>query len=322
MYTIQMSRFGGPEVLEWRRASTPEPGDGDLLVQMAASGVNFIDTYYRSGIYKPQLPFVPGSEGAGIVVAVGGGVTGIKIGDLVASSSFRGSYAEQSIVAFQSAVHVPTDISPELAAATLLQGLTAHYLVHDSYPLRSGELCLIHAGAGGVGRLLVQLAKRAGATVFTTVSTADKAELARSAGANHVINYVEEDFAKAVSAIAGPRPLATIYDGVGAATFDKGLTLLKPQGTMVLFGQSSGVVPPFDLGRLAPEGSLFVTRPTLNTFVATRDELVRRAGELFSWMDDGTLEVRIGHRYPLSDAQQAHIDLQARRTTGKILLIP
>ena len=209
-----------------------------------------------------------------------------------------------------------------MAAATLLQGMTAHYLVHDSYPIRKGESCLVHAGAGGVGRLVIQMAKKVGATVFTTVSTPAKAELAASAGADHVINYVEEDFGKAIQAIAGPRPLATIYDGVGATTFDKGLTLLAPRGTMVLFGQSSGVVPPFDLGRLATEGSVFVTRPTLITHVADEGELARRAGDVFTWMADGSLELRIGHRYPLEDANRAHVDLEARRTTGKILLIP
>ena len=322
MYAIQMSRLGGPKVLEWQRVPTPAPGEGELLVRIEAAGVNYVDTYHRSGIYKRAVPFIPGGEGAGIVVAVGRGVADVEVGALVASTELHGAYAEQALVAADRTVPVPEGVSTDMAAATLLQGMTAHYLVHDSYPLRPGELCLIHAGAGGVGRLLIQMAKNIGATVFTTVSTEAKAELAASAGADQVINYVDEDFGKAIQALAGPRPLATIYDGVGAATFDKGLTLLRPQGTMVLFGQSSGVVPPFDLGRLASEGSLFVTRPTLATYISSRSELERRAGDLFGSMTHGGVEVRVGHRYALQEAHQAHTDLEARRTTGKILLIP
>ncbi len=322
MNAIEITRVGGPEVFEWRPVATPEPGEGQVLVEMTATGVNYIDTYHRRGIYRRDLPFIPGSEGAGIVSAVGNGVQDIEPGDLVASVGLLGSYAEKSLVAADDVVRVPAGISAETAAATLLQGMTAHYLAYDTYPIGEGETCLIHAGAGGVGRLLIQMVKNLGATVFTTVSTPEKAELAGSAGADHVINYEAEDFARAVRKIAGPRPLAAIYDGVGAATFDKGLTLLSPRGTMVLFGQSSGVVPPFDLGRLATEGSVFVTRPTLRTYVAGEGELARRAGELFEWIGAGKLDLRVGHRYPLDRATQAHIDLEARRTTGKVLLMP
>lgn len=309
-------------MLEWKRVPTPEPRPGQLLLDMAAAGVNYVETYHRRGIYKRELPFVIGSEGAGTVTAVGPGVTEFAEGDLVASVNIAGSYAEQALVDADRAVAVPAGLSGETAAATLLQGLTAHYLCHDSYALEPGDLCLIHAGAGGVGRILIQMAKRLGATVFTTVSTEAKAELARSAGADHVINYEEEDFGKAVEAVAGTRPLAAVYDGVGASTFDKGLTLLRPAGTMVLFGQSSGVVAPFDLGRLATEGSLYVTRPTLGTYTADRAALERRAADVLGWMEKGWLEIRIGHRYPLQEAHRAHEDLESRRTTGKLILVP
>lgn len=322
MFAIQVARVGGPEVLEWKRVPTPSPGPGQLLLEIAAAGVNYVETYHRRGIYKRELPFVMGNEGAGRVLEVGPGVEAFSAGDLVASVDISGTYAERAVVDADRAVLVPEGVSGELGAATLLQGMTAHYLVHDSYPLRPGHVCLVHAGAGGVGRIVIQLAKRLGATVFTTVSTPAKAELARSAGADHVIDYEQQDFAKAIEAAAGSRPLDAIFDGVGAATFDKGLTLLRPRGTMVLFGQSSGVVPPFDLGRLATEGSLYVTRPTLGTHIASRSELARRAGDLFGWMADGSLDVRIGHRYPLPEAATAHEDLESRRTTGKLVLVP
>jgi NADPH2:quinone reductase len=322
MFAIQVDRMGGPEVLEWQRVATPVPGPGELLVEIAAAGVNYVETYHRRGIYKRELPFVIGAEGAGRVVEVGPGVEGFDIGDLVASVGFRGSYAERAVVDAADAVLVPDHVDPNTAAATLLQGLTAHYLVHDSYAIQPGEMCLIHAGAGGVGRLLIQMAKKRGAFVFTTVSTDEKAELAAGAGADRVIRYLDEDFARVIEAEAGTRPLATVYDGVGASTFDKGLTLIRPTGTMVLFGQSSGVVPPFDLGRLATEGSLYVTRPTLSHFIADREALERRSADVLGWMADGSLEIRIGHRYPLSEARRAHEDLEARRTTGKLLLIP
>ncbi len=321
MHAIHVTEHGGPEVLEWTEVPPLEPGEAELVVAIMAAGVNYVEIYHRSGIYKREPPFVLGGEGAGRVVAVGAGAGDFSVGDLVASTSFYGSYAESSIVSAERAVAVPQGMDTEVAAAVLLQGMTAHYLCLDSYPLAPGDLCLIHAGAGGVGGLLIQMAKTLGATVFTTVSTSVKAELARGAGADHVINYLEEDFVAAVEHVAGPKALAAVYDGVGATTFERGLSLLRPRGTMVLFGQSSGAVPPLDLGTLATGGSLYVTRPTLATHVASREDLERRAADLFSWIADGSLDVRIGQRYPLSAAAQAHSDLEGRRTTGKILLI-
>ena len=321
MHAIQVTRHGGPQVLEWTELPIREPGEGELLVAIDAAGVNYLEVYHRRGIYKRELPFVLGGEGAGRVVAVGPEAGDFAEGDLVASTSFQGSYAESSIVSAERGVAVPQGVDAEVAAAVLLQGMTAHYLCLDSYPLAPGDLCLIHAGAGGVGGLLIQMAKTLGATVFTTVSTSAKAELARGAGADYVINYLEEDFVAAIEQVAGPKALAAVYDGVGATTFERGLSLLRPRGTMVLFGQSSGVVPPLDLGTLATGGSLYVTRPTLATHIASREDLERRAADLFSWMADGSLSVRIGHRYPISEAAQAHSDLEARRTTGKILLV-
>lgn len=322
MHAIQVSQLGGPEVLEWREVESPEPGPGEVLVSVEAAGVNYIDTYHRRGIYPRDLPFIPGMEGAGRVEAVGPEVSDLAPGDRVASTGLRGAYAEYSLAAVSKVVTVPDDVSTEQAAAAMLQGMTAHYLCHGTYPLQEGERCLIHAGAGGVGRLLIQMAKGLGAEVFTTASTGEKLALAMSAGADHVIDYTAEDFAGAVERIAGPNALHVVFDGVGASTFEKGLALLRPRGMMVLFGQSSGVVPPFDLGRLASLGSLYVTRPTLGTYVATRDELERRAGDVFSWIADGTLDVRVPHRWPLREASAAHTELEARRTTGKVLLIP
>jgi NADPH2:quinone reductase len=317
-----VSELGGPEVLEWVEVPDPEPGPGDLLVEIDAVGVNYVETYHRTGIYGMEPPFIPGGEGAGRVVHAGAETHDFAPGDLVVSQGLRGSYAEKALVAADRAVPVPEGVDAEMAAALLLQGMTAYYLCHDSYPLAADSVCLIHAGAGGVGRLLIQMAKQIGATVFTTVSTGEKAELARSAGADHIINYVDESFATAVERIAGARPLDVVFDGVGTATFDDGLTLLRPRGTMVLFGQSSGVVPPFNLGRLASEGSLYVTRPTLHTHVADPDELQSRAAAVFDQVLAGTLEINMGNRYPLCDAAQAHTDLQARLTSGKNLLIP
>lgn len=322
MHAIQVARLGGPEVLEWREIDTPVPADGEILVAMDAAGLNFVETYHRSGIYAKDLPFVPGGEGAGRVVALGADVTGFAIGDRVTSVAFQGTYAEYSVVGAARAILVPDAVSTDQAAGVMLQGMTAHYLCHDSYPLAAGNVCLIHAGAGGVGRLLIQMAKKLGATVISTASTDTKVGLAAGAGADHVIDYTQEDFGEAVERLVGPKPLDVVFDGVGASTFDTGLTLLRPRGTMVLFGQSSGVVPPFDLGRLASLGSLFITRPTLSTHIASRADLERRAGEVLGSITDGWLDVRIPHRHPLRQAGLAHTELEARRTTGKVLLVP
>ena len=322
MHAIRMTQTGEPDVLEWTELPVGDPAPGEIRVTVAASGLNYIDTYHRRGIYPLDLPATIGLEGAGTVSAVGADVAGISIGDPVAWSNALGSYAEEVVLPAQGVVPVPPDMSLEVAAAAMLQGMTAHYLATSTFPLRSGHRCLIHAGAGGVGRILIQIAKQRGAEVFATVSTEAKAELATSAGADHVIRYTEEDFAGAVESIAGPKSLDVVFDGVGASTFDAGLGLLKPRGLMALFGQSSGVVPPFDLGRLATMGSLYVTRPTLFSYIAERAELLRRSGEVFEWIQAGDLEVRIGHRWPLAETAEAHRALEARQTSGKVLLLP
>ncbi len=322
MHAISVRETGGPDKLIWDEVDLPEPGEGQLLVSVVAAGVNFIDTYHRRGIYPLGMPFTPGLEGSGIVDAVGSGVAGFAAGDRVAWTDQLGSYAETVTIAADRAVLVPEDFSLMNAAAMMLQGVTAHYLATDTFRLESGHRCLIHAGAGGVGRLLIQLARRAGAEVFTTVSTPEKAALASAAGATHVINYEEQDFVEAVEQMAGDRSLDVVYDGVGAATFDRGLMLLKPRGLMALYGQSSGVVPPFDLGALARLGSLYVTRPTMGSYIATRSELQERADELFTLIESGELELTIDRTMPLSDAAAAHRALEGRQTAGKILLIP
>lgn len=322
MQAIRVTENGGPEVLRLADVGSPEPGPGDLLVRVAAAGLNYIDTYHRTGLYPTDLPFTPGLEGAGEVVEIGADVTGIAPGDRVAWSNALGSYAELVVVPEDGAVSVPAGVALDQAAAVMLQGMTAHYLTHDTYPLGPGDRCLVHAGAGGVGLLLVQMAKRLGAEVFATVSTAEKADLATGAGADHVIRYTEGDFGDAVEQIAGPRPLDVVYDGVGRATFDRGLGLLRPRGMMALFGQSSGVVPPLDLGRLAANGSLYVTRPTLFSHIASRTDLEARAGAVLASVGSDDLDVRIGHRYPLTEASKAHRALEERQTTGKVLLIP
>lgn len=322
MHSIQVHEPGGPEVLEWTETTPATPGPGQLGVSVVAAGVNYIDTYHRRGIYPLGLPFVPGLEGSGIVEEVGADVTGFAAGDRVAWVDQLGSYSEQAIISAERAVLVPEETPLMNAAAIMLQGITAHYLAKDTFQLRSGHRCLIHAGAGGVGRLLVQMARRVGAEVFATVSTPEKARLAREAGATHVINYEDEDFVQAVEQMAGDRSLDVIYDGVGAATFERGLTLLKSRGLMAIFGQSSGVVPPFDLGTLARLGSLYVTRPTMGSYISSREELRSRTDELFGWLANGELEVRIDRTVPLSEAAAAHRVLEGRQTAGKILLVP
>ena len=313
---------GGPDVLELAQVDLPAPGPGQLLVDVAAAGVNYIDTYHRRGIYPKDLPFTPGNEGAGTVRAVGDDVTGIAEGDHVAWADVPGSYAQQAVVPASKAFPVPDGIEVEVAAAAMLQGLTAHYLVTSTYAVKPGDTVLVHAAAGGVGLLLVQAAKSRGGKVIGTVSTAEKERLAREAGADEVIRYTETDFAAEVERMTGGVGVAVVYDGVGKDTFDRSLDCLATRGSMVLFGASSGPVPPVDPQRLNSGGSLFLTRPTLGHHIATPDEFRWRCDELFSAISAGRLDVRIGARYPLADARTAHEDLEGRRTTGKLLLLP
>lgn len=322
MRAVVVSQHGGPEVLQAADQAAPEAGPGELLVDVAAAGVNFMDIYRREGRagYASPLPFVPGGEGAGTVAAVGAGVEGFAPGDQVAWTDAPGSYAEQVALPAGRAVAVPAGVGVETAAAVMLQGMTAHYLCHDTYPVGPGDVVVVHAGAGGVGLLLTQMVKMRGGVVVATVSTDAKADLARKAGADHVAGY--GDFGAAVSEATGGAGAAAVYDGVGQATFDASLDALRPRGTMVLYGAASGPVPPFDLQRLNAGGSLFITRPTLVHHIMTREDLARRSGDLFGWISEGTLSVRITGRYPLDDAVRAHEDLAARRTTGKLLLLP
>jgi NADPH:quinone reductase len=313
---------GGPEVLELVEVEPPSPGSGDLLVEAAAAGVNYIDTYHRRGLYPKDLPFTPGSEGAGTVSAVGDGVTDIAVGDHVAWADVPGSYAQHVVVPASKAFRVPDGIEDEVAAAAMLQGLTAHYLVTSTYPVKPGDTVLVHAAAGGVGLLLVQAAKSRGGKVIGTVSTAEKERLAREAGADEVIRYSETDFAEEVSRLTGGVGVAAVYDGVGKDTFDRSLACLSTRGMMALFGASSGPVPPVDPQRLNSGGSLFLTRPILAHHIATTDEYRWRCDELFSAISAGRMNIRIGGRYPLADARTAHEDLEGRRTTGKLLLMP
>lgn len=323
MKAIVVEELGGAEKLIPKEVPGPDaPGPGELLVDVAAAGVNFVDVYHRRGLYDMALPFTPGMEGAGTVVSVGTGVDGIEPGDRVGWANVLGSYAERHLVQADRAVRVPDGVELRLAAAVLLQGLTAHYLATDTWPLHPGDRCLIHAGAGGVGLLLTQIAKRRGAEVFTTVGTADKARLSREAGADHVIVYTEEDFQTAIEEVAGPKPLDVVYDGVGADTFMKGLDLLRPRGLMATFGNASGPVPEISPLLLSQKGSLFLTRPTMAHYLLTRDELLGRSADLFSWVDSGELDVRVGQELPLDRAADAHRALEARETTGKVLLIP
>ena len=320
MRAIQVAKTGGPEVLELVELPTPQPKAGEVLVKIAAAGVNFIDTYLREGRYPAPLPFIPGQEAAGIVAELGEGVDGFKVGDRVAWTGARGTYAEFACAPAESLLKVPEGISLDAAAGVLLQGFTAHYLVQDTYPVKPGDTVLVHAGAGGVGLLLTQTAKMRGARVLTTVSTDEKAELSRGAGADAVILYTRVDFAEEVKRLTTGAGLPVVYDSVGKTTFENSLRCLRPRGLMVLYGGSSGAVPPFDLLHLTSMGSLYVTRPSLKDYMSTREEIERRAADIFGWMAAGTLAVRLGHRYPLADAAQAHRDLEGRLTTGKVLL--
>ncbi len=321
MRAIQIEKTGGPEVLELKELPLPKPASGQVLVKIEACGVNFIDTYLREGRYPATLPFIPGQEAAGVVVEVGEGVSGFKAGDRVAWNGTRGTYAEYACAPASDLLHVPEGMSTEHAAAVLLQGLTAHYLAYSTYAIQHGDTVLVHAGAGGVGLLLTQMAKMLGATVIATVSTEEKAELSRGAGADKVVLYTQESFADAVKAFTGGAGLPVVYDSVGKTTFEESLKCLRPRGLMALYGASSGAVPAMDPIRLMA-GSLFLTRPTLKDYVQTRAELERRAEDVFGWVASGALSVRIGARYALEDAEQAHRDLSGRKTTGKVLLIP
>ena len=322
MKAIQVKQVGGPEAMEVVELPVPQPKANEALVKLAASGVNFIDVYVREGRYKAALPFVLGQEGAGVVTAAGGEVKSFKVGDRVAWTGPLGSYAEYAAVPEDRLVPIPQSVSDQQAAAAMLQGMTAHYLSHDTYPLKKGETALVHAAAGGVGLLLVQMAHNIGARVIATVSTEEKAKLARGAGADEVILYTQADFEAETKRLTGGKGVDVVYDSVGKTTFDKGLNILRPRGMMVLFGGSSGAVPPFDLIALSQKGSLYVTRPTVVHYTATRDELVARSGAVFSMIAAGKLKLRIEHTYPLAEAQRAHRDLEGRKTTGKLLLIP
>ena len=321
MKAIRVSVFGGPEVLEWVDAPVPSPGPGMALVRLAAIGINYIDVYQRIGLYPLSLPFTVGSEGAGTVEAVGPGVTSLADGDRVAYAMVPGAYAEYAVVPAARLVRIPDPIDFRSAAALMLQGMTAHYLCNSTFPLEGGQMALVHAGAGGVGLLLTQLAKAKGAIVITTVSTAEKEVLSREAGADHVIRYTETDFESEVRRISNGTGVDVVYDSVGASTFDQSLLCLRPRGMMVLFGQSSGRVAPFDLQTLNTRGSLFVTRPTLRDYTATRAELLERAGDVLGGIARGDLRVRIDRTMPLAQAAAAHRALEARETSGKILLV-
>ena len=319
MKAIQINQTGGPEVLGWAEVPDPVAKIDEVVVDVSAAGLNFIDTYHRTGLYPMPLPFVPGLEGSGTVTAVGEDVADIAVGDQVAWAGQPGTYAEKVALRADSVVPVPAGVDPETAAAVMLQGMTAHYLVNDTFPLSAGDKCLIHAGAGGVGLLLIQMAKLKGAEVFSTVGTPEKALLAEGAGADHVVLYRDVDFADEIEAVAGVRGLDVVYDGVGKSVFTKSLTLLRSRGTMATFGNASGPVDPVSPLDLAP--SLFLTRPSLFHYIETREELLRRSGEIFDQIAGGQLDVRIGERVPMSEAAQAHRMLEGRQTTGKVILV-
>jgi NADPH2:quinone reductase len=322
MKAIQIHQTGGPEVLTLADLPIPQPGPGQVLIRVEAVGINFIDVYFRKGVYKASLPLVPGSEAAGTIEELGPGVTGFAAGDSVVSVSVLGSYAEYALVPAASLLKVPDGLTMQQAAAALLQGMTAHYLACSTFPLKAGNTALIHAGAGGVGLLLTQIASHLGARVITTVSTKDKAKLSRDAGASDVILYTSQDFETEVKKLTGGKGVDVVYDSVGKSTFESSLNCLRPRGMLVLFGASSGPVPPFDLIQLSSKGSLFITRPTLWHYVATRAELEWRAGDVLGWAAKGKLKLRTEFVYPLAQAAQAQIELESRKTTGKILLEP
>jgi NADPH2:quinone reductase len=322
MKAIRVNTNGGPEVMTLEDLPTPAPAAGQALVRVEAAGVNYIDVYQRMAIYKLPLPFTLGQEAAGTVERVGDGVTLVKVGDRVAWAGVMGAYADYAVVAAERLVTLPPTVTTREGAAIMLQGTTAHYLACSTFPLKPGDTCVVHAGAGGVGLLLTQIAKLRGARVISTVSTAAKAELATAAGADEVVQYTVDDFESAVKRATGGTGAQVVYDSVGATTFMKSLGSLAPRGMLVLFGQSSGVVPPIDLAILAQKGSLFVTRPTLGHYIATSDELRQRTTDLFGWIANRQLRLRIDQEFPLAAAVDAHIALEGRKTTGKVLLIP
>ena len=322
MKAIQVQKPGGPEALTLVDIPVPKPKPNEVVVKISAAGINFIDVYFREGRYPAALPFISGQEASGIVSEVGAEVKSFKPGDRVAYTGIMGAYAEYAAVPADRLVRLPEGITHQQAAAAMLQGMTAHYLVYDTYPLKKGETALIHAAAGGVGLLLVQMAKNIGARVLATTGTEDKAKLAREAGADEVIVYSQQDFEAETKRLTGGKGVHVIYDGVGKTTFDKDLNILRPRGYLVLFGAASGAVPPFDLVTLSQKGSLYVTRPTLANYIATHEELQQRAAQVLNMISNGTVKLRIEHIYPLRDAQQAHRDLEARKTTGKLLIIP
>jgi len=322
MKAIRIHETGGPEVMRWEDVETPEPGPGEVRVRLEAAGLNFIDIYHREGRYPLPRPFTPGREGAGIVVAVGEGVDAFAAGDRVAFGSFQGGYAEEVTLPWHELVKVPEDVALETATALMLQGMTAHYLAHDTFALRRGDVALVLAAAGGVGHLLVQIAKRLGARVIGTASNEEKAELARQAGADEVVLYRERDLAEEARRLTNGRGVDVVYDSIGKDTFDRSLDALRPRGMLVLYGASSGAVPPFDPITLNRKGSLFLTRPTLHHYVADREELTRRAGDLFRWVRAGELHVRVDRSFPLAEAAEAHRYMEAGKTRGKVLLLP
>lgn len=322
MKAIRVSKVGGPEVLELVDIAAPKPKPNEAVVQIKAAGVNFIDVYYREGRYPAPPPFILGQEGAGVVTTIGSEVSNVKPGDRVAYTGVLGSYSEFAAVPADRLVQIPDQLDFNQAAAAMLQGMTAHYLSHSTFPIKTGQTVLIHAAAGGVGLLLVQMAKKLGARVIGTVGSDEKAKLARDAGSDELIIYTRQDFESETLRLTGDKGVDVVYDGVGKTTFEKDLKVLRPRGYLVLFGGASGAVPPFDLMQLTKHGSLFVTRPSLPHYIATRVELEQRSGEVLQMVDSGKLKLRIHKAYPLSQAQQAHIDLEGRNTSGKLLLIP
>src|SRR5215472_7682298 len=322
MKAILIKQVGGPDVMQMTEMLVPEPKANEAAIKIAASGVNFIDVYYREGRYKAATPFVPGQEAAGEVVAVGPNVASVKVGDRVAYTMTLGTYAEYATAPADRLMKIPDGVGFQQAASVMLQGMTAHYLTHDTYPLKKGETALVHAAAGGVGLLLVQMAHNIGAKVIGTVSTEEKAKLAREADADEIILYTKSDFEAETRRLTGGKGVDVVYDSVGKTTFDKSLNVLRPRGMMVLFGGSSGAVPPFDPIILTQKGSLFLTRPTLGHYIATREELLARSGAVFGMIAAGKIKLRIEHTYPLAEAQRGHRELEGRKTTGKLLLIP
>jgi NADPH2:quinone reductase len=322
MKAVRIHTPGGPEVLRYEDVPEPTPKAGEAVVKVDAAGINYIDVYRRTGLYKVDLPYTAGLEAGGTVTAIGQGVSTVRVGDKVAYTGVPGAYAEYAAVPAAQLVTLPSGVTPRQGAAAMLQGMTAHYLACSTYPLKAGDTCLVHAAAGGVGLLLCQIAKLRGARVIGTVSTEDKAKLARAAGADEIILYTQQDFESEVKRLTANKGVQVVYDSVGKTTFDKGFNCLAARGMMVLYGASSGPVGPFDLQILNAKGSLFVTRPSLGHYTGTREELVQRAGEVLGWIGSGKLNLRTEFEFPLKDAAEAHRALEGRRTTGKILLVP